>query len=148
MKNITGLTICLAVFVLLCPAWADCNLDLLAHSVQLGDLRPSEINAIQERVDSLDFDVLVVGSAAKGQRRHIGSDLPLGGASKTGTRSDIDYVVKDGLDDLATQAGLPEVDPGYGVRGVSYINLDKGPAILFRPHMAPELLAGHGRLPL
>ena len=91
----------------------------------------------------------IVGSAAKGARRGVGSDLPLAefGGAKAGTRSDIDYAVRNGYDDAASALDLPDVDPSWGVRGVDYLNLDNSPAIRFSPGRAPEYLEqGGGRL--
>lgn len=117
---------------------------------KLGDLLPKEIEEIQKRADSLGIDIFVVGSAAKGQRRGIGSNLPLSvfGGTKQNTRSDIDYAVRDGFDELASKSGLPDVDPSFGVRGVNYINLKNGPIILFSPGKKPMLIEGKGRLNL
>ena len=121
-----------------------------APRAPLGDLTPSEVSRIQAAADRLGSDIYVVGSAAKGERRGIGTDLPIGGfgTSKSGTRSDIDYVVRDGVDDRANRLDLPDVDPGFGVRGVDYINLDASPAVRFSPGRPPELLGGGGRLDL
>lgn len=115
---------------------------------KLGDLTPSEIAKIQAAADHLGADLYVVGSAAKGARRNAGSDLPLAqfGGSKSGTRSDIDYAVKTGLDDAASALRLPDMDSSWGVRGVDYLNLSSSPAIRFSPGKAPEVLSGNGRL--
>lgn len=117
---------------------------------KLGDLLPAEIAEIQKRTDELNIDLFVVGSAARGKRRHIGSTLPIGGfgGSKAETRSDIDYAVKNGLDDIESLANLPSIDPAFGVRGVDSINLNKGPIILFSPKQRPLVIEGKGRLML
>jgi hypothetical protein len=57
----------------------------------LGDLRPGEIEKIQEIVDSTGEGIVVVGGAAENRRRSPGSDLPFG--KGPGTKSDIDYVI-------------------------------------------------------
>lgn len=120
---------------------------LAATTAKLGDLTPSEVAKIQAAADELGADLYVVGSAAKGARRNVGSDLPLAefGGSKIGTRSDIDYAVKTGLDDAASALKLPDMDSSWGVRGVGYLNLDNSPAVRFSPGKAPELLSGSGR---
>lgn len=121
-----------------------------AQAARLGDLRPDEIARIQAAADTLGEDLYVVGSAAKGARRNVGSDLPLAefGGTKAGTRSDIDYAIRNGADDAASALDLPDVDSSWGVRGVDYLNLDNSPAIRFSPGRAPELLSGGGRLNL
>ncbi|MCO5114403.1 MAG: hypothetical protein M9899_09540 [Bdellovibrionaceae bacterium] len=120
----------------------------LKTSKNTGDLRPQEISAIQILVNSSGLDVFITGSAAKGQRRAIDSDLPLAvfGGSKKDTKSDIDYVVKIGLGDKANRLPFPDVDSSWGVREVDYINLSSGPTILFRPYADPILIEGSGRL--
>lgn len=122
-----------------------------AAAQPLGDLRPSEIARIQAAADELGESIYVVGSAAKGARRNVDTDLPLAGfgGSKAGTRSDIDYAVRNGIDDVANELDLPDVDPSFGVRGIDYLNLDNSPAIRFSPGRAPELLGqGGGRIDL
>jgi hypothetical protein len=122
----------------------------LSSTAKLGDLTTAEAAKIQAAADKLGSDLYVVGSAAKGARRNVGSDLPLAefGGSKLGTRSDIDYAVKNGLDDAASKLDLPDVDSSWGVRGVDYLSLNNSPAIRFSPGKAPELLTGGGRLNL
>lgn len=121
-------------------------------AARLGDLSPTEIARIQAAADELGADIYVVGSAAKGTRRNVDTDLPLAdfGGSKAGTKSDIDYVVanRSGLDDAADALDLPDNDPSFGVRGLDYITLDSSPAIRFSPGRTPEVLEGTGRLPL
>ena len=70
------------------------------------------------------------------------------GGSKAKTKSDIDYVVKEGRDDFATGLDLPDMDASFGVRGVDSINLKNSPAIHFRPHQPPVYVDGTGRLNL
>ena len=55
----------------------------------LGDLTETEIVRIRSVVDRAGRPIDVVGSAARGERRGVGSDLPIG--EGPGTRSDIDY---------------------------------------------------------
>jgi hypothetical protein len=117
-------------------------------AARVGDLSPAEVARIQAAAEQLGADIYVVGSAAKGTRRNVGSDLPLArfGEGKAGTRSDIDYAVRSGLDDRANTLRLPDVDSSWGVRGVDYLNLDRSPAIRFSPGKAPETISGGGRL--
>lgn len=121
-----------------------------ATAARLGDLRPEEIARIQAAADELGADLYVVGSAAKGTRRNVDTDLPLAefGGTKANTRSDIDYVTSPLYDDAADALDLPDLDSSWGVRGVDYITLDKGPVIRFRPDAAPEVIEGTGRLML
>lgn len=121
-----------------------------AQVAKLGDLRPAEIARIQAAADELGADLYVVGSAAKGARRNVDTDLPLAefGGAKAGTRSDIDYAVRNGLDDAASELDLPDMDGSWGVRGVDYLNLDSSPAIRFSPGQPPTYLSGGGRLNL
>jgi len=130
---------------------ATCGADKPKKSQKLGDLREDEIQKIQKVSDESGEDIYVVGSAARGERREVGSDLPLGefGDSKVGTRSDIDYAVRSGADDAMSNAGLPNMDKSFGVRGVDYINTDSGPAIRFSPGQEPEFLPqGGGKIPV
>jgi len=121
-----------------------------AQAARLGDLRPNEIARIQAAADTLGEDLYVVGSAAKGARRNVDTDLPLAdfGGSKAGTRSDIDYAIRNGADDAASELDLPDMDSSWGVRGVDYLNLDNSPAIRFSPGRAPQMLDGGGRINL
>jgi hypothetical protein len=111
---------------------------------KLGDLRPHEIQKIQRAADITGEDIYITGSAAKGTRRNLDTDLPLKGFGsklpKNQTRSDIDYAVRNGADGRVDAMKLPDADPSFGVRGVDYINLKSSPAIRFRPNQPPEFL--------
>ena len=97
-----------------------------------GDLTRAEVKQIQGVVNEAGRPLEVVGSAAAGTRRGVGSDLPIG--KGPGTRSDIDYVVApssakhfEGL-----QGKLPGIDPKTGViPGLGNTNI--GPVIRFEP---------------
>jgi hypothetical protein len=117
---------------------------------QLGDLNANEISEIQVATDSLGQDLFVSGSAARSCRRNMGTNLPLAkfGQCKLGTRSDIDYLVQNGFEDIASGLNLPDIDPGWLVRGVDYLNLDKGQIIRFIPRGVPEIIVGKGKLNL
>lgn len=99
---------------------------------RFGDLTISEIRQIQLVVNEAGRPLEVVGSAATGSRRGVGTNLPLGKGQ--GTRSDIDYVVPpsslphfEGL-----QGKLPSIDPNTGIiPGVSNPNI--GSSIRFEP---------------
>lgn len=128
------------------------NYGLAAGLVQIsenniGDLKPNEAQEIQRIVDLLGFEVFILGSAAKGKRRFIGTDLPLSifGKSKKGTRSDIDYAVKKGLGDLTNNFQFPDIDSMWGVREIEFVNLSNSPAIIFRPSLKPIYIYGSGR---
>lgn len=120
------------------------------RDVPLGDLRPEEIQQIQNEVNRSRIQIIIVGSAANSLRRNIDTDFPLAvfGGSKKYTKSDIDYVVKIGSEDAATLLSLPDMDRSWGVRGVNYINLDKGPIIVFNPNQVPVFITGAGRFEL
>ena len=81
----------------------------------LGDLTDQEVDEIQDVVEEAQRPLDVVGSAANGDRRNVGSDLPIGKGE--GTRSDIDYTTAganrpnfEGLEDR-----LPGLDPDTGL---------------------------------
>ena len=87
---------------------------------------------IQRVVDDAGRPLEVVGSAATGTRRGVGTDLPIG--KGPGTRSDIDFLVPpSSLEHFRGLTGrLPSLDPGSGV--ISGIhNPHIGPAIRFEP---------------
>jgi hypothetical protein len=97
-----------------------------------GDLTRAEIRQIQNVVNEAGRPPEVVGSAAAGTRRGVGTSLPLG--KGPGTRSDIDYVVGpssskyyDGL-----QGKLPSIDPKTGIIPGN-ANPHIGPSIRFEP---------------
>ena len=101
-----------------------------------GDLRRFEIDAIQKVVDDAGRPLEVVGSAAKGNRRGIGSELPIGKGN--GTKSDIDYISHptylkyfNGL-----QEKLPSIDPKTGIIPGG-TNPFIGPGISFEPGTKP-----------
>jgi hypothetical protein len=107
----------------------------------LGDLAPSEIQQIQDVVDEAERPLEVVGSAAEGTRRGIGTDLPIG--KGPGTRSDIDYLVPPSSLWYYTglEGKLPSIDPGTGIiPGVH--NPWIGPAIRFEPWSSPYFVPG------
>jgi hypothetical protein len=97
-----------------------------------GDLTKAEIKQIQKTVDEAGRPLDVVGSAAAGTRRGVGTNDPIG--KGPGTKSDIDYVAPpsslgyyDGL-----QGKLPGIDPKTGIiPGVANPNI--GPSIRFEP---------------
>jgi RHS repeat-associated protein len=108
----------------------------------LGDLTISEVKAIQSVVDSAQRPLNVVGSAAKGLRRGVGTDLPIG--KGIGTKSDIDYLAPpyglpyfDGL-----QEYLPSIDPKGGI-SPGLFNPHEGPSIRFEPGAVPFFMPGN-----
>ncbi len=107
----------------------------------LGDLTKAEAEQIQKVVDKAGRPAEVVGSAAKGTRRGVGTDLPIGKGA--GTRSDIDVLVGPssrghfkGLDNQ-----LPSIDPKSGIITGTH-NPHIGPAIRFEPGAAPRSVPG------
>jgi hypothetical protein len=106
----------------------------------LGDLTAVEVEKIQSVVERAGRPLEVVGSAAKGARRGVGTDLPLG--KGPGTRSDIDYLVPPAS--ASHFSGLSPQLPGIDVDGfiVGTQNPFIGPAIRFEPGTAPRLVPG------
>ena len=108
----------------------------------LGDLTRSEVDQIQGVVDEAGRPLEVVGSAARGERRGVGTDLPVG--KGPGTRSDIDYTTAnsnmDNFDGIADQL------PGRGDHGILRGSTDpsQGPGIRFEPGQKPTCIPGNG----
>ena len=106
----------------------------LVHNcnVDYGDLTPQEIQQIQRVVDDAGRPMEVVGSAARGERRGIGTNLPFGKGD--GTRSDIDYMTHYQYMPffMNRQHSLPNIDPRTGVIG-GIGNPHQGPVIRFEP---------------
>ena len=94
-----------------------------------GDLTKAEIKQIQNVVNEAGRPLEVVGSAAKGTRRGVGSDLPVGKGD--GTKSDIDVLIppssKDHFKGLTDK--LPDADVNIGTA-----NPHIGPSIRFEPN--------------
>ena len=114
-----------------------------AQNGSLGDLTKAEVNQIQGVVDRAGRPLEVVGSAATGTRRGVGTNLPVG--KGPGTRSDIDVLVPpssrghfEGLEN-----GLPSLDPKSGIIPGTH-NPHIGPAIRFEPGAAPRYVPGAG----
>ena len=102
----------------------------------LGDLTLPEVQQIQAVVDEAGRPLEVVGSAARGERRGIGTDLPIGKGDEG--RSDIDYLIPHGsaYHYEGLYESLPSIDPKGGpMFGVH--NPFIGPAIRFEPGAAP-----------
>jgi hypothetical protein len=103
---------------------------------ELGDLTNGEVKAIQSVVNRAGRPLDVVGSAARGARRGVGTDLPIG--KGPGTQSDIDYATHPAnlpyfQDDVGD---LPLIDPDTGIiPGVG--NPYYGPYIRFEPGATP-----------
>jgi hypothetical protein len=106
----------------------------------LGDLTVTEVEQIQSIVERAGRPLEVVDSAAKGARRGVGTDLPLGkGAS---TRSDIDYLAPPAS--ASYFAGLSPQLPGLDADSfiVGAQNPFVGPAFRFEPGAPPRLMPG------
>lgn len=98
----------------------------------LGDLTALEARQIQNVVNQAGRPLEVVGSAANGTRRGVGTDLPIG--KGPGTRSDIDYISPPSSQSYfeGLQSQLPGIDPKTGIiPGVPNPNI--GPSIRFEP---------------
>ena len=95
-----------------------------------GDLTKTEIQTIQAEVDAAARPLEVVGSAARGTRRGVGTNDPVG--KGPGTRSDIDYLAPPGSLKYFNQALLPSIDPSTGIVP-GYHNPYIGPGIRFEP---------------
>jgi hypothetical protein len=99
---------------------------------RFGDLTNSEVRQIQKVVNRAGRPLEVVGSAAAGARRGVGTDLPIG--KGPGTRSDIDYLAPPSSLQYfqGIQQRLPGIDPKTGIiPGTSNPNI--GPSIRFEP---------------
>ncbi len=96
----------------------------------MGDLTKTEISQIQAEVNQAGRPIEIVGSAAKGTRRNVGTNLPTGKGAKT--QSDIDYISPPSSIPYFNQSNLPLIDPNTGIiPGVSNTNI--GPFIRFEP---------------
>jgi len=97
-----------------------------------GDLTPEEIGQIQELTNKAGRPIYVGGSAARGVRRGIGTDWPIG--KGPGTRSDIDYIIPPSSAAYWApyRNQLPGMDPHGPIFGVP--NPYVGPVIRFEPH--------------
>jgi hypothetical protein len=107
----------------------------------LGDLTTAEIREIQAVVDEAGRPLEIVGSAARGTRREIGTGLPIG--KEAGMRSDIDYLAHPQYHPhfKGLEGGLPSIDPKTGlIPGVH--NPFMGPAIRFEPGVSPFYVPG------
>lgn len=105
----------------------------------LGDLTKGEVKSIQGVVDQAERPLEVVGSAAKGERRGVNSDLPIGKGA--GTKSDIDYLTTPGSIPYFSGIDykLPSIDPKTGnTPGVA--NPYMGPGIRFEPNAKPTMI--------
>jgi RHS repeat-associated protein len=107
----------------------------------LGDLTIGEVRVIQSVVDRARRPLNVVGSAARGTRRGIGTNLPIG--KGIGTRSDIDYLAPPyGLPYFeGLQESLPSIDPAGGI-SPGLVNPYMGPSIRFEPGTSPFYVPG------
>jgi len=106
----------------------------------LGDLTNGEVAQIQGVVDEAGRPLEVAGSAARGARRGVGSDLPIG--KGPGTQSDIDYLIPPGSTSYyrGLEGGLPEMDAGGPIPGTH--NPFIGPSIRFEPGASPRYIPG------
>ena len=102
----------------------------LGKADKVGDLTRAENKQIQAVVNQAGRPLDVVGSAASGTRRGVGTDLPIG--KGPGTRSDIDYTTAgsnaDNFDGL--QQDLPSLAPHGILQGTPEPGL---PSIRFEP---------------
>jgi hypothetical protein len=108
-----------------------------------GDLTIAEVRQIQSVVNQAGRPLEVVGSAARGTRRGIGTDLPIG--KGPGTRSDIDFLVVPSSNPYfrGLESQLPSLDPLTGIipgAGNKFI----GPVIRFEPGVSPSFIPGVG----
>jgi hypothetical protein len=115
----------------------------------LGDLTSVEIVKIQNVVDTLNREIVVVGSAARGERRNLDKKVEIG--YRPGQRSDIDYKLPTRCElekalasaflqeNIAVYVRLPDVDwYQHGVHvGICY---ESGPRIWFRPFTKPQYI--------
>jgi RHS repeat-associated protein len=108
----------------------------------LGDLTVREVRKIQKVVDQAGRPLEVVGSAATGTRRGVGTKLPIG--KELGTRSDIDYTVSHSSIDFFEKTGLNKKLPSIAPHGIvpGGHNPFIGPAIRFEPGAKPCFVPG------
>ncbi len=106
----------------------------------LGDLTQGEVGQIQGVVDQAGRPLEVAGSAAKAERRGVGSNLPIG--KGPGTRSDIDYLIPPGSRSYyqGLEGQLPGMDPFGPIPGTH--NPFIGPGIRFEPGAPPRYIPG------
>ena len=96
----------------------------------LGDLTRGEAKAIQGVVNQAGRPLDVVGSAASGTRRGVGTDLPIG--KGPGTRSDIDYTTA--ASNVGNFNGLQQKLSGLAPHGILKGTPEKElPSIRFEP---------------
>ncbi|MBL1220993.1 RHS repeat-associated core domain-containing protein [Chryseobacterium sp. L7] len=96
----------------------------------IGDLTKNEARQIQTEVNKAGRPLEIVGSAAEGNRRNVGSNLPIGKGA--GTRSDIDYISPPSSIQYFDQYKLPSIDPNTGIIP-GYGNTNIGPVVRFEP---------------
>ena len=106
-----------------------------------GDLTAEEIIQIQRVVDQAGRSLEVVGSAAQGTRRGVGTNLPT--SKGPGTRSDIDYLVPPSSQGYYSglENSLPSIDPKLPLIPGTH-NPYIGPAIRFEPGVPPQFIPG------
>lgn len=87
----------------------------VAQSTGYGDLTATELQEIMAVTDLFppDVELNVVGGAARGERRNVGTDLPLG-KDPYKEKSDIDYVIRGNLFHLREHLHLPLEIPLFG----------------------------------
>jgi len=98
------------------------------------------VRAIQDTVDQAGRPLDVVGSAARGERRGLGTDLPLG--KGPGTRSDIDYLVPHGSVPFYESTGLYKNLPDLDQIIAGVHNPFAGPSVRFEPFADPFFVPG------
>lgn len=104
----------------------------------LGDLTRAEVGQIQNVVDEAGRPLDVVGSAARGERRNVGSDLPIGKGA--GSRSDTDFTTaganRGNFEGL--EGRLPNTDPRTPIlRGTPESG---NPSVRFEPNTPPRMI--------
>lgn len=112
-----------------------------AQRGQLGDLTGREAFQIQSVVEKAGRPLEVVGSAARGERRGVGTSLPIG--KGPGTRTDLDFLVPHSSRQhfRGLEGQLPSVDPKSPVIGGVH-NPHMGSAIRFEPGATPRFIPG------
>jgi len=114
---------------------------LQVDASDLGDLTDEEADQIQEIVNAAGRPLEVIGSAARGERRNAGTNLPLG--KDKNERSDIDYIIPYSSKEYYLENGLyellPDIDPEKGPNFGTH-NPFIGPAIRFEPYRNPYFI--------
>jgi hypothetical protein len=131
----SGITIQMLLGLVASPASAAAPADAASG---LGDLTNGEVRTIQGIVNQAGRPLDVVGSAARGLRRGVGTDLPIG--KGPGTKSDIDFMVAHSNVAFFEKTGLYKELPDLDKIIPGVPNPFDGPSIRFEPFTRPYFI--------